>query len=215
MSAARQVAWISGGTVASPHRPVNMRAEKEGGLPVSSWFRRQEERNPAPRLYLEIVEQARRTEFYETLGVPDTLDGRFEMIVLHMFLIVRRLRGLGENGAKIGQALFDAMFADMDRNLREMGVGDLGVGRRVKKMAERFYGSVQAYDRGLEADADEELQAALGRNVFAASEPPQANVAALAAYLRREAGALDAKPEGDLLADPIGFGEPPNLGSSP
>ena len=157
---------------------------------------------------MAIVDHARCSKFYEDLGVPDTLDCRFEMIVLHAYIVFRRLRQLGKEGADIAQTLFDVMFADMDRNLRELGVGDLGVGRRVKKMAERFYGSVQAYDTGLDMEGDGELAAAVARNLYAGADPSLQSLADMSAYLRREVAALDALPGDKLLKGHVHFGVP-------
>ncbi len=166
---------------------------------------------PARGLYVTLVAQARRPDFYVHCGVPDTADGRFDMILLHAFLVLRRLKRDRQRTAELGQALFDVMFADMDRNLREMGVGDLGVGRRVKAMAAAFYGRIAAYEAGL-ADDDATLAAALGRNLYRKSEPSPAQVASIAGYLRREAAALDAQPLAGLLAGAVSFGPPPANG---
>src|SRR5262245_5163238 len=108
----------------------------------------------ARRLYARIVEQARCATFYAEGGVPDTLDGRFEMVALHCFLLLRRLKDGGQ-AQRLGQAIVDLMFDDMDAALREMGAGDLGVGRRVRRMAEGFRGRTAAYDHGLRAGAPE------------------------------------------------------------
>ena len=102
----------------------------------------------ARRLYEAVVAQARQPVFFAEWEVPDTVDGRFEMVALHAHLLLRRLRD-GGPAADLAQALFDVMFADMDASLREMGAGDLGVGRRVKQMATAFYGRMAAYDAGL------------------------------------------------------------------
>ena len=172
-------------------------------------------RTPADRaasdLYLALVEQARQPAFYGPDGVPDTLDARFEMIVLHAYMVVRRLRDAGEDGAKLAQSLFDQMFADMDRNLREIGVGDLSVGKQVKRMAKRFYGSVDAYDRGLGAGDDDALASALERNVFGHEAPPTAAARALARYLRREIEALAGAGDAELLAGRVRFGPPAEI----
>lgn len=165
---------------------------------------------PAERLYLALVEQARRPEFYDRLSVPDTLDGRFDMIVLHAVLLIARLRATGGGGARLAQGVFDAMFADMDHNLREIGVGDLSVGRRVKAMAMGFYGRAAAYEAAL-AGGGGALEAALARNVYGTLEtqPEPAALAALAEYMRRQAAALDRQPAADLLDGRIDF-EPPS-----
>src|SRR3990172_2570155 len=116
------------------------------------WWRRREADDSARKLYEAIVAQARRMEFYAALGVADTVSGRFDMVALHMFLALRRLRGPGADGKgaadqrALAQALLDVMFDDMDASLRELGVGDLGVGRRVQAMAEGFYGRAAAFE---------------------------------------------------------------------
>jgi cytochrome b pre-mRNA-processing protein 3 len=163
-------------------------------------------RDRAGALYASVVAAARRPEFYAELGVPDTVDGRFDMIALHAYLVLRRLRG--EPAAEFAQAFFDAMFADMDRNLREMGAGDLGVGRRVKTMAKAFYGRIAAYDRGL-ATGGAALSEALRRNVYRKVEPSDGQLAALCTYLRSETAALDRSDAAQLTAGVVVFGRPP------
>lgn len=165
-------------------------------MPLASLFNRKS-RTAVQALYGAIVAAARNPAFYGEWGVPDTLDGRFELIALHAFLAIRRLRQSGDNAA-FAQALFDTMFADLDRNLREMGVGDLSVGRQVKTMAKAFYGRVVAYERGL-AGSDN-LDDALRRNLFGTVVPDAKQIAAAAAYVRRQAQALDAAPVDSLLA---------------
>ena len=154
------------------------------------------------------MRQARAPAFYAHCGVADTVDGRFDMIALHVFLILRRLRRAGDAGSETAQALFDAMFEDMDRGLREMGAGDLGVGRRVKAMAKAFYGRVKAYDEGL-AGGDRVLEEALVRNLYRAAPPEAETLRLMSAYMRREAGALDGQDVATLLAGGVAFGPPP------
>src|SRR5579862_8365539 len=115
-------------------------------------FRTTPVREAAERAYGRIVEHARQPGFFIDGGVPDTVDGRFELICLHAFLYLHRLKRESKRAAPLGQRFFDTMFADFDRSLREMGTGDLSVGREVKRMAEAFYGRVAAYEQGLEAD---------------------------------------------------------------
>lgn len=114
-------------------------------------------------LYGAIVAGARQPKFYADMAVPDTIDGRFDLISLHMFLVLERLNGAEFVDAR--QKLTDTFFTDMDRSLREMGVGDLVVGKKVRKMAESFFGRVQAYDKALAA-GEEHLQSALARNIY-------------------------------------------------
>ena len=133
-------------------------------------FRRKENDVVARRLYDAIVTQGRRPEFYRDWGVPDSLDGRFDMIALHSFLVLHRLKRDHDATAELAQNLFDTLFLDMDRALRELGAGDLGVGKRVKAMARGFYGRVAAYENGL-STSEEALGKALERNLFATVVP--------------------------------------------
>lgn len=163
--------------------------------------------NPAAvALYRCIVEQARQPDFYTRHGVPDSLDGRFDMIVLHTFLIMRRLRTIASQAAdQLSQDLFDLLFADMDSNLREIGVGDLGVGKRVKKMAQAFYGRVEAYEAGLLATDDAILTDALTRNLYGTTQPALPNQLAMAAYMRAAEARLADQPEAKILAGNVVF----------
>lgn len=128
------------------------------------------------QLYGHAVAAARAPIFYVELGVPDTLDGRFDMVSLHAFLLIRRLRALPPPGAALAQAVFDAMFNDMDVTLREMGVGDLGVGRRVRSMWEGFHGRSSVYQEALDRRDRAALAQALARNVW--RDPSQTDSAA-------------------------------------
>lgn len=177
-------------------------------------FRRNPLRDAAELAYRRVVAQARRPDFFSEIGVPDTVDGRFELIVLHAFLYLHRLRPEHPEAAALGQHFFDTMFTDLDRSLREMGTGDLSVGREIKRMAQAFYGRIDAYERGLQA-GDPVLEAALARNLFGtASAVPPAALAAMAQYVRATAARLDAQPASDLLGGEIDFGYPPNLRSA-
>ena len=146
-------------------------------------FRRKPHERTGFTLYNLAVAAAREPWFYTKLGVPDTLDGRFDLVGVHVFLIIDRLRALPEPGPGAAQAVFDAMFADMDFNLREMGVGDMSVGTRVKQMWEAFHGRSLAYEAGLNADSDGELADALRRNVWR-GEAPAGAPDALARHVR-------------------------------
>ncbi|MSP04439.1 MAG: ubiquinol-cytochrome C chaperone [Acetobacteraceae bacterium] len=122
-------------------------------------------------LYTRLVAAAREEALYGEIGVPDTLDGRFDLVGLYAAILIRRLRSLPEPGPALAQAVFDAMFSDMDVNLREMGVGDLSVGRKVREMWEAFHGRAGAYEAGLAAGDVAELAAALVRNVWRGVAP--------------------------------------------
>jgi cytochrome b pre-mRNA-processing protein 3 len=156
------------------------------------------DRGIAQALYGASVAQARKPAFYRDFGVPDTVAGRFEMILLHAVLLFRRLEASGERGLALRQELFDTFFQDMDRSLREMGVGDLSVPRRIRKMAESAYGRLAAYGVGLEA-GEPALAEALARNVFAGVTAP-AGALPLAAYMRRAEAHL-AGSGGSALAE--------------
>lgn len=158
---------------------------------------------PERSVYGEIVAAARHPQFYAGWHVADTLDGRFDMISLHTFLVLDRLKG-SEDGFR--QALVDELFRDMDRSLREMGVGDISVGKKVRKMAEVFYGRVTAYDKALDEGADA-LEAAIARNVFpegSGDDGPQR----LAAYVLEQKRALAEQQAPDIAAGRIRFKEP-------
>jgi cytochrome b pre-mRNA-processing protein 3 len=174
---------------------------------LASLFSRSDDRQAARKLYLGVVAQARDPVFYAKMGVPDTVDGRFDMIALHAWLVMRRLKPESA-AARVSQALFDVLFDDMDRSLRESGAGDLGVGRRVKTMAKAFYGRIAAYDEGLAGDEDA-LAAAVGRNLYRGADPGAARLAAVAGYIRCEAAALEAQDLEDLLGGRVTFGPPP------
>jgi cytochrome b pre-mRNA-processing protein 3 len=138
-------------------------------------------------IYGTIVAQAREPVFYQALGVPDTVDGRFDMVLLHLWLVLRRLRRVG-GGEDLSQALFDHFCRDMDANLREMGVGDLTVPKRMKKFGEAFYGRTAAYDAALE-QGRQALAGALGRNILNSHDASRA--APLADYVDAAIAALE------------------------
>ena len=170
-------------------------------------FRRQPRRDAADRAYGAIVAQARQPEFFTALGVPDTLDGRFELICLHAYCFLRRLKAEGSAAAALGQQIVDTMFADFDRSLREIGTGDLSVGRQVNRMAEAFYGRIRAYEDGLAGD-EEALRGALERNVYGTAPASPEQLRRMAAYLRRETAALTTQPTSSLLAGEVAFAAP-------
>ena len=115
-------------------------------------------------IYGMIVTQAREPAFYRDLGVPDTVDGRFDLLVLHLWMVLRRFRS-AHSAANLSQALFDLFCEDMDANLREMGVGDLAVPKRMRTFGEAFYGRSAAYDLAF-ASGREPLAQALCRNIL-------------------------------------------------
>jgi cytochrome b pre-mRNA-processing protein 3 len=169
---------------------------------------------PARGLYDGIVAQARRPAFYAVCAVPDSIDGRFELVALHAFLVLRRLNrdsgpGAGGQAADLAQALVDTLIQDMDRSLREMGVGDLGISRRIKEMARGFYGRIAAYEAGLDG-GDAMLQAALERNLFGTvAAVPATAIGAMASYMRHQEAGLADQDLTAMLAGSVAFGPPP------
>ncbi len=179
---------------------------------LSRIFGRKKDDAAAHQLYAILAEQARRPVFYRDGGVPDSLDGRFDMLALHLFLVLRRLSSklTSDGDDDLAQQLFDVMFGDMDRSLREMGVGDLTVGKRIRTMSEAFYGRVEAYENGLQAsDNDSRLMAALERNLYRGNAPERAKLARMAAYMREVADSLAKQASDDFLAGKLSFTAPP------
>ena len=185
---------------------------------LSKFFKRDPWEARARALYERVVAQARQPGFYRDCGVPDTVDGRFELIALHTFLVLHRLKADPGDTEALGQALFDAMFQDMDQSLRELGAGDLGVGPRVKRMAQGLYGRIAAYEAGLSGPAAE-LEAALRRNLFGTVTPEPERVEAMAAYLRAAVEALTRweppREPAEIEAAGPEFGPPPGVPNGP
>jgi len=181
---------------------------------VKNWFCRQGKgEGIAHDLYVAAVAQARQPLFYVEYGVPDTVDGRFDLIILHVYLFLRQLNQLAltdggsaesVQAAQRAQSLFDIMFSDMDRSLREMGVSDISIGKRVKHMVKAFYGRAVAYDEGL-TGPDTVLRNALERNLFGTVQPSQNQLAAMAEYLRYQADNLAKASDQDILAGKLKF----------
>lgn len=174
-----------------------------------AFLRRNRHERPGYLLYGAAVAAARAPFLYGEIGVPDTLDGRFDMVGLHVFLVIRRLGMLPPQGPVLGQAVFDAMFHDMDLNLREMGVGDLSVGRKNRAMWEAFHGRSAIYQDALLAGDRVELAAALARNVWRGAAPPSrdgpAAPDALAAVVCAQDAALAGQALGPMLRGRVDF----------
>lgn len=164
------------------------------------------------KLYLAAVSAARRPVLYTEFEVPDTVDGRFDAIVLHLWLVLLWLRGdavaeaLKTGADEVGQDLFDTMVTDMDRSLREMGVSDVRVGKRVKDMAKGFYGRLKAYDEGL-SGPETALEEALRRNLFGTVDVQDGTLVSLAEYLKSEVKSMASLPDDEVLAGRMEFGE--------
>lgn len=176
---------------------------------LKSFFRRPRYERQAHDLYVSLVRQARSPRFYSELGVPDTPEGRFELIILHTFLIIHRLNQDNRQTGELSQQLFDVLFGDMDSGLREMGVGDVGISKRLKRMVQDFYGRAAAYEEAAKSGGDE-LESALGRNILGDPAPgvPPGSAAALAAYVRKQMARLSGQDLSELLRGKISFGPP-------
>lgn len=173
----------------------------------------------AHKLYTALVDQARHPMFYRDQGVPDTLDGRFDMIVMHLFLILNRLRG--EQTSDAAQAdhnhdlqtkLQEILFSDMDQALRELGVGDLGVGKRIRDMAQAFFGRMTAYEQAvaLEAASGKEaannaMQEAIVRNIYRGVTPLKEQEIWFVAYMHKQQEHLAAQSFSDLTEGRVSF----------
>jgi cytochrome b pre-mRNA-processing protein 3 len=158
------------------------------------------------QLYTQAVRAAREPYFYAELGVPDTLDGRFDLVGLYVCMVIRRLRILPPKGPRVAQAVFDAMFSDMDINLREMGVSDMAIAKKVRAMWEAFHGRAYAYEEPLAAHDPEALAAALIRNIWRGEAAAGALETARIALAQMHA--LEQAPEADMLAGRISFDAP-------
>ena len=173
---------------------------------------RREPRGPdtISTLYGMIVAQARLPCFYRDYAVADTVNGRFDLIVLHLALVLDRL---AQDAAlqSLGQGIFDRFCQDMDHNLREMGIGDLKVPKQMRRMGEAFYGRSQAYRAAWAAKDDCALVQALERNIYGGSPAGLAAAPRLAAYTREALRDLGAQPSASLAGGELHFPEPSKI----
>jgi cytochrome b pre-mRNA-processing protein 3 len=169
-------------------------------------FRRSSQARSIAALYGAIVAQARSAAFYTTYGVPDTLEGRFDLIVLHLVLLLDRLGRNNDAGRSLGQGLFDEFCRDLDANLREMGTGDLAVPKKMQGFAEAFYGRQAAYLAALAAADGRDFEKALARNIFRVGN--EEGAVRLARYGRAAWQGLDAQDDGALIGGDVVFPSP-------
>jgi cytochrome b pre-mRNA-processing protein 3 len=172
------------------------------------WKPRLAPRGTIEAIYGMIVTQAREPRFYRNLGVPDTVNGRFDLLLLHLWMVLRRLQ-TAAGGAKLSQALFDRFCDDMDGNLREMGVGDLTVPKRMQAFGEAFYGRSAAYDLAL-TDGQEALALALCKNILNGEQLEHARQ--LASYVQTVRDELAALDDAAVERASWRFPSPPGLG---
>lgn len=171
---------------------------------IFSLFRKDPRRVAIASLYKRIATASRSPGLYAALGIPDTLEGRFEALSLHMVLALRALRVLPTPADEVAKDLTDAFFRDMDASLREMGVGDTVVPKRMKKIAESFYGRAHAYDGPLDGQNEAELAVALGRNAYGREAP----ATSLARYALAADGGFRTADLDTLLATGPTFPDP-------
>jgi cytochrome b pre-mRNA-processing protein 3 len=151
-------------------------------------------------LYEHVVRQAREPAFYTKLGVADRIDARFELYTLHVLLLTMRLRDEGERGADMGQQLFDTYVSALDHTLRELGVGDISVGKKMRKLGESLYGRMTAWEAPLRHEDRDALALALARNIYETEDA--ADGAALAAYAVASRRKLAAQTFEQVVASP-------------
>lgn len=165
-----------------------------------NWLKtRSEDRCKAKELYGAIVTGARQPAFYSGCGVEDTPEGRYEMIALHLFLVIERLKGAGPQADRIAQRVMEAFVTDMDDSMREMGVGDLSVGKKVKRSAAGLYERFSAY-RAAQAKSSEALEEQIG--VFV---PGGVKAAAIARYVIASAQELKSTSLENVLSGHVRF----------
>lgn len=165
--------------------------------------RRSRDRATIEGLYGAIVAQARDPAFYADYGAPDTVEGRFDLIVLHLVLVIRRMRAGGQDAQDFAQGVFDCFCRDMEHNLREMGVSDLGVPKRMRAIGESFYGRAASYEAALAQEASSPLEEAVARNIFGVAAAPGA--ARMADYARRADSMLASQPLAEIIAGKLAF----------
>lgn len=164
-------------------------------------FRRRPAQTIGRILYAAVVDQARSPALYEGVGAPDTVEGRFELYSLHVVLLLDRLKRQGDEAAEVAQALFDTYVSALDNALREMGVGDLAVGKKMRKLGEAFYGRVKSYEGAFATLPDRsELAAVLARTVYADAADRSED---LAAYVVAQRETLAAQPLDRLIAGDV------------
>lgn len=163
-------------------------------------FRKDPLKEAGYRIYKVAGEHSRAPGFYSELEVKDDFDGRFDLLVIHVHLLIRRLRALSSGAKDAQQRLFDIFIGDLDQGLRLSGVGDIGIGHRVKKMTHAYYGRAVAYDEALDAGDVSGLEGAVRRNLYRERDVPEALVSAVAAYMMAQDRRLASLDDEAVLA---------------
>lgn len=157
---------------------------------------------PAHEVYIALVGQARKPFFYQEYGVADNLDGRFDVIVLHIFMLTQRLKN---ESPEFIRAVWEVFFSDMDRSLREMGASDTGVGKRVKKMAQAFYGRIDSYEKTIANTA--EFKESLKRNLYRGAEVGETQLSSLVSYISRNLEHLQKQDVQHIIKGDLSFAD--------
>lgn len=173
---------------------------------IFPFFRKSSLSEPVYGVYNAIVAQSRREIFYAEWGVPDTLTGRFDMISLHAALVFRRLRSAETLTKAFSQSVFDCFFRDMDRSLREMGVGDLSIPKRIEKMGSLFYGLLSNLSSALESGDRTALEGVVSRNFHEGGDHPA--LTAFVDYILLNDDMLTTQSVEDIMAGKVIFGNP-------
>jgi len=164
---------------------------------IKEYFNKNPDTKVAELYYKGIVAMARNIKLYEKGGVPDTFEGRYELIVLHSHVFIRRLIKSGTVGKSISQKIIDILVKDFDNSLRELGVGDLSVGKKIKKMLEGYYGRAEAYEKAL-YDGPKSLVTALKKNLYGSIEPANLEIEYIRNYICNLRDELDVKSDSEL-----------------
>ena len=174
------------------------------------WFKNLIQEKPetevARKLYAGIVAQARQQVFYSRWQVADTVDGRFDMIAVHLFLLLKRLKDESEMKPMV-QELVNLVVTDMDSSLREMGASDMSVGKKVQKMARALYGRLEAYQDAYDQADNQMLMAVINRNVFRSEAGPDEMAMYIAEYMRAQTEFLEQQPSHEFAKGVVAFNE--------
>ena len=167
---------------------------------IKKYFYNNPDTKVAELYYKRIVAMARNVKLYEKGGVSDTLEGRYELIVLHSHLFIRRLIKSGTIGKSISQEIIDILVKDFDYSLRELGIGDLSVGKKIKKMLEGYYGRAEAYEKAL-SDGPKSLVSALKKNLYGSIKPSNLEIEYIRNYISNLRDELDIKSDSELSGE--------------
>ena len=164
-----------------------------------------QEKKLADALYKHTIMAARSPSLYGDIGAPDTANGRFELIILHIFMLFRHLQGKDKFTQSVKQKTFDRFLEDMDMNLREIGVGPDGIPKRIQKMLENFYGRAAAYQSALESEDNTQIVDSIARNLFADEKPNVEGAETLAQYMVKVVENLKHVKGNDLVHSNFSF----------